>query len=130
MINEMLFIFPYIIQIIVLLILPLTNDLWPLNPSLLKDLLKSNYSWHRIYRNTVRCNKKNLNFLLPSTHKMRTCFLSNECHVFYDTNEGNMGLLKCQQYLEIILESGLFLALFKKCSGSGCLPLTGIVRVE
>lgn len=111
MINEMLFIFPYIIQIIVLLILPLINDLWPLNPSLLKDLLKSNYSWHRIYGNTVRCNKKNLN-------------------VFYDTNEGNMGLLKCQQYLEIILESGLFLALFKKCSGSGCLPLTGIVRLE
>lgn len=24
-----------------------------------------------------------------------------------------MGLLKCQQYLEIILESGLYLALFK-----------------
>lgn len=41
-----------------------------------------------------------------------------------------MGLLKCQQYLEIILESGLYLAVFKKCSGSVCLPLTGIVRLE
>lgn len=41
-----------------------------------------------------------------------------------------MGWLKCQQCLEIMLESGRYLAVLKKCSGSGCFPLTGIVRSE
>lgn len=81
MVDELLFMFPHIIQIILLLILPLTNDLCPLNPffqSHSKILLKSNYSWNRIYSNSVRFNKENLDFLLPSTYKMFSVTLMRE----------------------------------------------------